>query len=70
MFERIDVNGSKTHPVYSYLKEERPGILGIGMIKWNFEKFLIDRDGKLQQRYSSSTTPDQLEPEIVKLLDN
>lgn len=69
MMEKIDVNGSKAHPVYQYLKEERPGILGIGMIKWNFEKFLIDRNGHLVQRYSSMATPEQIEPEIEKLLN-
>jgi len=69
LMEKIDVNGSKAHPVYQYLKEERPGILGIGMIKWNFEKFLIDRNGHLVQRYSSMSTPEQIEPEIEKLLN-
>jgi glutathione peroxidase-family protein len=60
--------GRARRQLYAYLKEERPGILGIGMIKWNFEKFLVDREGRLTQRYSSMTTPDQLEADIVKLL--
>ena len=66
--EKIEVNGADAHEVYKYLKEERPGIMGLGRIKWNFEKFLIDRDGRMFQRYLSLTTPEQLEADVEKLL--
>jgi glutathione peroxidase len=47
MMHEIEVNGTNQSPLYGYLKKEKPGILGIEAIKWNFEKFLIDRDGKV-----------------------
>ncbi len=67
MFEKIDVNGADTHPVFVYLKDELPGKLG-KKIKWNFTKFLIDRTGRPYKRYSSSTKPEKLAPDIEKLL--
>jgi glutathione peroxidase len=66
--EKIDVNGSQTHPIYEFLKKQQPGLLGIQMIKWNFEKFLVDRDGNVVKRYSSMTTPEAIESDILKLL--
>ena len=57
IFEKVEVNGAATHPVFRYLKNELPGVLG-GRIKWNFTKFLIGRDGKLIDSYSSVTAPD------------
>ena len=71
LFARIDVNGADAHPLYKFLKSERSGILGVlGMraIKWNFTKFLVNRDGKVVGRYAPTTTPAQLAPEIDKLL--
>lgn len=71
LFEKIDVNGANAHPLYKFLKGERSGILGmlgIGSIKWNFTKFLVDRKGKVVARFAPSTTPAQLAPEIGKLL--
>ncbi len=68
MFAKIQVNGKYTHPLYVYLKKERPGILGSGSIKWNFTKFLVDRDGKIIKRYGTATTPQQIEPDILELL--
>ncbi len=59
MFERIDVNGSDTHPLFAWLKSERKGILG-GMVKWNFTKFLIGRDGLPLARFAPSTEPSEL----------
>ncbi len=67
MFDKIDVNGDDTHPVYVYLKDQLPGKLG-KKIKWNFTKFLIDREGMPYKRYSSSTKPEKLVPDIERLL--
>lgn len=53
MFEKVEVNGAATHPVFRYLKDELPGILG-GRIKWNFTKFLVGRDGKPLKRFAPS----------------
>jgi glutathione peroxidase len=71
LFAKIDVNGADAHPLYKFLKGERSGILGmfgLGSIKWNFTKFLVDREGKIVARFAPSTTPAQLAPEIGKLL--
>mgnify|MGYP001822176802 CR=1 FL=1 len=67
MFEKIDVNGTDTHPIYVYLKGELPGTLG-KKIKWNFTKFLVDHEGLPYKRFSSSTKPEKLVPEIELLL--
>ncbi|KAI9202448.1 thioredoxin-like protein [Polychytrium aggregatum] len=63
--EVISVNGSDEHPLYNYLKSEAPGILGLKMIKWNFEKFLVDRDGKVIRRFAPTTVPADMEKDIV-----
>ena len=68
MFAKIDVNGPNTHPLYILLKNERPGFLGSGAIKWNFTKFLVDRDGNIVERYSPSTKPAEIEDKITSLL--
>lgn len=68
MFSKIDVNGDNTHPLYQYLKSQQPGILGTEAIKWNFTKFLVDKEGKVLNRFSSSTKPKELEKEIETLL--
>lgn len=68
MFSKIDVNGENTHPLFKYLKEKAPGLLGSESIKWNFTKFLVDRHGKVVDRYSSSTKPSDIEEDIKKLL--
>ncbi|MBN2816662.1 MAG: glutathione peroxidase [Campylobacterales bacterium] len=67
MFAKISVNGSKTEPLYVYLKNEAPGTL-TNAIKWNFTKFLVDRDGKVLKRYAPSTSPEEIESDIEKLL--
>jgi glutathione peroxidase len=67
MFEKIDVNGENTHPLYKFLKESEPGFL-IDTIKWNFTKFLVDRDGKVLKRYAPVTTPAEIEDDIKKRL--
>jgi glutathione peroxidase len=68
MFSKIDVNGADTHPLYVYLKENASGILGSEVIKWNFTKFLVDRNGKVLKRYAPSTTPSEIEQDIKNLL--
>lgn len=60
LFAKIDVNGDNAHPLYTWLKHEAAGILGTEAIKWNFTKFLIDRDGKVVHRYAPATRPDEL----------
>jgi glutathione peroxidase len=68
MFSKIKVNGEETHPLYRYLKSEQPGILGTKAIKWNFTKFLVDKEGKVVERFGSSTKPKELEEKIEALL--
>ncbi|KAK9765212.1 Glutathione peroxidase 2 [Basidiobolus ranarum] len=68
LMEKIEVNGDNVHPVYQFLKNAKPGVLGLTRIKWNFEKFLVDKEGKVFQRYSSFTKPESLESDIETLL--
>jgi glutathione peroxidase len=68
MFSKVDVNGSGAHPLFKHLTSEKTGLLGTEAIKWNFTKFLIDRDGKVVARYGSSTKPEALEDPIRRLL--
>ncbi len=68
MFAKIDVNGQGAHPLYRFLKGEAKGMLGTEAIKWNFTKFLIDREGKVTARFAPSVTPDALQGEIENLL--
>ena len=67
MFGKVDVNGSNTHPIYKYLKEQEKGIITKD-IKWNFTKFLIDREGNVVKRYSPTTSPLKIKDDIEKLL--
>lgn len=67
MMSKIDVNGDDTDPLYKFLKKEKGGILGDD-IKWNFTKFLIDREGNVVDRFASQKTPKALEKEVEKLL--
>ncbi len=68
MMKKIDVNGDGTHPVFVYLKSEAPGLLGSEMIKWNFTKFLVGRDGKVLERFAPTTVPEDLVKPIEKAL--
>lgn len=68
MFAKIEVNGAGAHPLYKFLKEEKPGLLGTGRIKWNFTKFLIDRAGQVVARYAPTTKPAALAEPIEKIL--
>jgi glutathione peroxidase len=67
MFSKIDVNGFDAHPLYNYLKKERSGLLGPS-IKWNFTKFLVDREGRVVARHAPTTAPEGLKKEIEALL--
>ena len=67
MFQKIEVNGDDAHPLYRFLRSEKPGLLG-SAIKWNFTKFLIDRSGRVVKRYAPTTTPDSLKKDIEALL--
>lgn len=68
MFAKIDVNGDNAHPVYKYLKREKPGIFGTENIKWNFTKFLVDRNGAVVARFAPTTAPQSLRQPIQQLL--
>ena len=68
MFAKVDVNGDTAAPVYKYLKKEKPGLLGSEAIKWNFTKFLVDRNGKVVERYAPNTEPEAIAGDIEKLL--
>ncbi|MEF9990832.1 MAG: glutathione peroxidase [Romboutsia sp.] len=67
MFEKIDVNGKNTHPLYKYLKDSSKGLLGKD-IKWNFTKFLIDKNGDVIKRYAPTVSPLKIRSDIEKLL--
>ena len=68
MFEKVDVNGDQTHPLFVHLKSEAPGLLGTEAIKWNFTKFLVDRNGKVVERFGSRTKPEEIVDKIKVLL--
>ena len=68
LFSKIEVNGEHTHPLYQYLKKAAPGVLGTEAIKWNFTKFLINRQGEAIERFASTKKPEALESKIVALL--
>lgn len=66
-FAKIDVNGAKEEPLYTFLKKQKGGLLGSN-IKWNFTKFLVDRNGMVVARFAPTTTPENIEAEVAKLL--
>ncbi|WP_233881407.1 glutathione peroxidase [Paraburkholderia flagellata] len=68
MFEKIDVNGANAHPLYRWLTGEAPGLLGLEGIKWNFTKFLVDRNGSVVKRYAPVTKPEAIAADIEKQL--
>jgi glutathione peroxidase len=67
MFQKIDVNGDNAHPLYQYLKQQAHGTFG-DKIKWNFTKFLIDKEGNVVKRFAPTTKPEALEKDIRKYL--
>ena len=68
LFAKVDVNGEKAHPLFTYLKKALPGIAGTESIKWNFTKFLVGKDGQPIERFAPATKPDALEKTIEPLL--
>ena len=68
IFDKIDVNGPNADPFYDFLKNEQPGVLGTKNIKWNFSKFLVNKDGEVIKRYSPTTKPEDIESDIENLL--
>ena len=68
MFDKIDVNGPKAAPLFEYLKAQAPGALGTKAIKWNFTKFLVDREGHVLKRFAPSVEPEEIRPKIDALI--
>ena len=68
MMEKIKVNGSEAHPLWKFLKSEKPGLLGTEAIKWNFTKFLVGRDGQVIKRYAPNDAPEKLRGDIEAAL--
>lgn len=68
LFSKIEVNGEQTHPLFAWLKQQAPGLLGSEAVKWNFTKFLLDRQGHAVSRYASVTAPADIAKDIEKLL--
>ena len=68
MFAKVDVNGSDAHPLYKFLKGEKPGILGTEAIKWNFTKFLVDKNGQVVKRYAPNDKPEDIRKDIAQFL--
>ena len=68
MFSKIEVNGGNAHPLYQFLKEQAPGLLGSEGIKWNFTKFLVGKDGTVLERFAPTATPKEIEKRILPLL--
>jgi len=68
MFSKIEVNGSNTHPLYEYLKQNAKGLMGSKTIKWNFTKFLVNREGEVVKRYAPNDKPENIQADIQALL--
>jgi glutathione peroxidase len=68
LFAKIDVNGADAHPLYQYLKSEKPGVLGTEAIKWNFTKFLVGRSGQVVARFAPKDKPEDLDAQVAALL--
>ncbi|MAC37506.1 MAG: glutathione peroxidase [Halieaceae bacterium] len=68
LFSKIEVNGAASHPLFTHLKEQAPGILGSKQIKWNFTKFLVNQQGEVVRRYAPSTDPKAIAADIEALL--
>jgi glutathione peroxidase len=68
MFEKIEVNGANAHPLFRFLKGEAKGILGTEAIKWNFTKFLVNRNGSVAARFAPTVAPEELDKKIEQLL--
>ena len=68
VLSKVDVNGAEASPIYQFLKEKAPGLLGTEMIKWNFTKFLVGKNGEVLKRYSPNTEPKDIASDIQKAL--
>ncbi len=68
LFAKVNVNGSDAHPLYEFMKKEKKGFLGTGLIKWNFTKFLVDREGQVVERFAPQTEPKDIAGAVSKLL--
>ncbi len=68
LFSKVDVNGKNAHPLFQYLTEEAPGVLGMKAVKWNFTKFLVNRSGEVVERYAPNTNPIEISQDIEKLI--
>ena len=68
MFDKVDVNGDSADPLFVWMKDEARGLLGTKDVKWNFTKFLIDRQGTVRERFAPTTQPADIASEIEKLL--
>ncbi len=68
LFAKIEVNGSNASPLYQFLKSEKPGLLGTEAIKWNFTKFLVDKNGEIVKRYAPNDTPESIKKELAQYL--
>lgn len=68
MFSKVDVNGDQADPLYQFLKSEAPGLLGSKAVKWNFTKFLVNKEGKVIKRYAPNTEPKAIVGDVKKLL--
>jgi glutathione peroxidase len=69
LFAKVEVNGSGTHPLYTYLKKAQPGLFGSESIKWNFTKFMVNREGQVLKRYAPTDTPEKIEDDLITLLE-
>lgn len=67
LFAKVDVNGAQAHPLFAQLKQAAPGLLGTKAIKWNFTKFLVDRNGEVVKRYAPTTTPAAVLDDVARL---
>ncbi len=70
LFAKIEVNGDGAHPLYKYLKKAQPGLFGSEAIKWNFTKFLVNREGEVLKRYAPTDTPEKIEEELRGMIES
>lgn len=68
LYEKVEVNGGNAHPLWKFLKKEKPGLLGMEAVKWNFTKFLIDKQGNVVKRYAPTDTPEKIEKDLAAVL--
>jgi glutathione peroxidase len=68
LFAKVEVNGAQAHPLYRWLKQQRPGLLGTEAVKWNFTKFLVGRDGRVLERFAPQVAPESLKADIERAL--